>query len=298
MTEAWQDHGGVSVANSTRFTFPSQHAGVDLEVSVATPALYGSLPDPRPVLYVLDANLTFPMATSVAHGYELLAFGQFPSMVVVGVGYANHDPIEVMSRRMFDLSPTDRLPEGPLAAAAPGLRHGLGGADAFLRALQDEVIPFVEGRYRCDPTERTLAGWSLGGLFGLHVLFSSPELFRRYLLVSPSIWWDERHALGREEAWAAGHDDLAADVFLAAGDREETSEARSWPPMPGDVAAAAQMVTNVHVLADRLRDRRYPSLGVTSTILADEHHTTIFPVALSRGLLHFHARNGAGDPLR
>jgi predicted alpha/beta superfamily hydrolase len=288
MPAAWDDHGPTSVARTHRFTFPSERAGVDLEVSVALPAFYEALTDPRPVVYVLDGNLTFLMAAPIAHSYELLAVGQFPSVVVVGIGYAVGDPLEVMSRRMLDLSPTASAGDGAAGAAAAAAKHGLGGADAFLAALRHEVIPEVESRFRVDPTDRTLAGWSLGGLFGLHALFSDPSLFRRYLLVSPSIWWDGSHILGREEAWAASHDDLDAEVFVVVGDREETSIGRSWPPMPSELTAEARMVSNVRALGDRLQTRGYRSLRYAAAVLADEHHSSVFPAAFGLGLRHLH----------
>jgi predicted alpha/beta superfamily hydrolase len=289
VSAAWQDHGPTTVDATHRFTFASEHAGVDLEVSVALPAFYDALTEPRPVVYVLDGNLTFLLAAPIARAYELLAFGQFPSVVVVGVGYANADPLEVMSRRMLDLSPTASPGEGKAREAAAGARHGFGGADAFLAALRDEVIPEVESRFRIDAADRTVAGWSLGGLFGLHALFTSPELFRRYVLVSPSIWWDGAHTLAQEEAFAAAHDDLAAEVFLAVGEREETSTSRSWPPMPPELAAEARMVSNVHTLAERLRSRGYRSLQVATAVLEDEHHTSVFPAAFGLALRHLHA---------
>lgn len=290
MATEWHDHGPLQHERTHRFTYSSPAAGVDLEVTVALPALYEAITEPRPVVYVLDGNLTLLMATPIVQSYELLAFGQFPSLAVVGIGYADGNPLEVMSRRMLDLSPTASPGSNETTAlAVASARHGLGGGPAFQQALRDEIIPEVEGRFRLDPTDRTLAGWSLGGLFGLQVLFSEPELFRRYVLVSPSIWWDDRHILEREEAWAAAHDDLAAEVFLAAGEREETATARTWPPMPQEMTAEARMVSNVHELAERLHRRGYRSLQLSTAVLAEEHHTSIFPPALGLGLRRLHA---------
>jgi predicted alpha/beta superfamily hydrolase len=283
----WTDHGPVALDATHRFTFTSEHAGVDLEISVAVPAFAAALAEPRPAVYVLDGNLTFAMAAPIARSYELLALGHFPSLAVVGIGYADANPLEVMARRMLDLSPTASAGSGPAAASAPAPR-GFGGADAFLAALREEVVPEVERRFPLDPADRTLAGWSMGGLFGLHVLFSDPALFRRYVLVSPSIWWDDRHIVGREAAWAEAHDDLDADVFVAVGDREETSTTRAWPPMPEGIAADARMVSNVHALGERLRSRGYRSLRYEAAVLRDEHHSSLFPAALGLALRHQH----------
>ncbi|HVF32985.1 MAG TPA: alpha/beta hydrolase-fold protein [Acidimicrobiales bacterium] len=290
MADDWHDGGPATLGQSHRFTYESVAAGVGLEVSVALPAFYEAVTDPRPVVYVLDGDLTFAMAAPIARAYELLALGRFPSLVVVGIGYAGNDLFEVMSRRMLDLSTTASPGTSATSAAATAAaRHGFGGAPAFLDALRDEIIPEVERRFRVDPTDRTLAGWSLGGLFGLHVLFSEPELFRRYLLVSPSIWWDGGDILEREAEWSSRHDDLRAELFLAVGDREETSVTRSWPEMPADLAAEAQMVSNVHRFGERLRSRGYRSLQVSTAVLDEEHHTSVFPAAFGLGLRRLHA---------
>jgi uncharacterized protein len=289
MATEWQDHGPLQHDRSHRFTYRSAATDVDLEVTVALPAFYEGLAEPRPTLYVLDGNLTFLMAAPIVQSYELLAIGQFPSLAVVGIGYADPNPMEIMSRRMLDLSPTASAGSAEITAqAVAAARHGLGGGAAFQAALRDEIIPEVESRFRLDPADRTLAGWSLGGLFGLQVLFSEPSLFRRYVLVSPSIWWDDRHILEREEAWAAAHDDLPAEVFLAAGDREETAPSRSWPPMPAELAGEAQMVSNLHRLAERLHGRGYRSLQLTTAVLEEEHHSSVFPAGLGLGLRRLH----------
>jgi predicted alpha/beta superfamily hydrolase len=76
----------------------------------------------------------------------------------------------------------------------PGQRS-LVGANHFLSFLRTELFPFVEANYRGDPERRILSGWSFGGLFGLHTLFRQPESFSDYLILSPSIWWDEKTIL-------------------------------------------------------------------------------------------------------
>jgi hypothetical protein len=65
-----------------------------------------------------------------------------------------------------------------------------GGAPAFQDFLERELVPMVDSRYRTQP-HRILSGWSLGGLFTLYVYLETPELFSRYLAISPSLWWDD-----------------------------------------------------------------------------------------------------------
>jgi len=48
--------------------------------------------------------------------------------------------------------------------------------------------------------------------------------------------------------------------------------------------APFKMVSNVHTLAERLRARGYDSLDLAVFVPEGESHTTVVPVALTRGL--------------
>ena len=67
----------------------------------------------------------------------------------------------------------------------------VGGADAFLKVFKDELIPFVEDHFEVSNSDRVLIGNSLSGLAALHSLLTHPNLFNRYLIISPSLWWDD-----------------------------------------------------------------------------------------------------------
>jgi hypothetical protein len=142
--------------------------------------------------------------------------------------------------------------------------------------LQVDVIPFVESRYQTQPEQSGFFGDSYGGLFALYALFHAPETFSRYIVGSPSIWWDDRVTLEFEEAYAAGNDDLAAKVFMSVGLLEED------PDVPELVDAA--MVTNIRELEALLRSREYPSLEIDTHFFPDETHLSVVTSNFSRGL--------------
>ena len=151
-----------------------------------------------------------------------------------------------------------------------------GGAAAFLRFLREEVRPFVESRYRVAQGGSGLFGDSLGGLFALYALFHAPNSFDRYIVGSPSIWWDEKITVHFEEEYAAGHTDLPAEVFMSVGLLEED------PEVPESATAA--MVTNVREMAERLNSRGYPGLRLTTHFFEGETHLSVLPLNLSWGL--------------
>lgn len=282
------------LAGTHTYDLDSAAVGDRLQVSVAVPP--GAGDGPFATLVVLDPFATFDIAVGVSRTLGLLGMGAFPPLLVVGVGY-DADPSTSLSLRFRDLTPTDAPIPDAFATLPPA--HGLGGGGRFLDAIAHEVLPDVADRHGADAGDATLVGWSLGGLLGLQALLERPTLFRRLLLASPSIWWDDAWVLRAEAATAAERGSPTVDLYVAVGDLEETASTRQWPvAMPPEAVAMASMVTNARTLVDQLRRRAAGGLRVHLEILPDEHHSTIFPAALSRGLLHLFGRPapGAGPP--
>jgi predicted alpha/beta superfamily hydrolase len=142
-----------------------------------------------------------------------------------------------------------------------------GGADHFLRFIREELIPFVGAEYRVDPHDRCLWGDSLGGLFGLHVLFSQPDTFTRYILGSPWIDQDNHPVFQCEHVYAMQHTDLQVRVFMGVGSQE-----------------FAFVINNLVKLAGLLQDRGYGGLELTMQIFEGESHVSVMPINLSKGI--------------
>ena len=64
-----------------------------------------------------------------------------------------------------------------------------GHSDVFIAFLEKELQPFVEKNYKAN-TEKTIIGQSLGGLLATEILLKKPFLFNTYIIISPSLWWD------------------------------------------------------------------------------------------------------------
>ncbi|MBK8497814.1 MAG: alpha/beta hydrolase [Flavobacteriales bacterium] len=127
-----------------------------------------------PVIYVLDgsANEDFPHIAGLAqymNMYDLL-----PKSIVVGI--ANMD-------RKHDFTHPTRNDSDKVWVPNSG------GSENFIKFIGDELQPFVEKTYKTNGT-RTIIGQSLGGLLATEILLMRQELFDHYILVSPSLWWD------------------------------------------------------------------------------------------------------------
>ncbi|MDP3491087.1 MAG: alpha/beta hydrolase-fold protein [Phenylobacterium sp.] len=251
------------------WTVPDPVSGRDYEVFVSLPASYEAEPQRRyPVLYVTDADYAFPILRQIARRVNLDG-PVLEDFILVGLSYAKGEGGGASRSR--DYTPIPCRPESRCALA-----HG-GGA-AYQAYLKDEVLPFIEDRFRADPDARVLMGHSYGGLLGAQILFTDPTLFRSYVLGSPSFWFGQRHITAMEADYARTHTDLPAEVFMYIGAFEtsgSTPRHASRYDMVGDMRAMEQV----------LKSREYPSLSVRSTVLSDEDHLTVAPAGFTRALL-------------
>lgn len=232
-----------------------------------------------PVLYVLDPFLTLDTVVGWSRVYGRYAEGAVPSAWVVGVGHATDDEDEFTGRRIRDFTPT------PVTGREWQPRLGAGHAWRLFDSFAGEVIPLVERETGAGP-DRTVIGWSLGGLFSLTALFHRPELFGRYLVVGPSLWWDSRLPLRWEKEHAAAGKDLSARLFMAVG-AEEQSPGSGWlnEGFSDETIAWFRQVSNFRTFVRRLRSRGYPGLRLDSVVFPGEHHMTVYPAAIARGLV-------------
>src|SRR5262249_598268 len=157
-----------------------------------------------PTLYLLDSRLTLDIVVGTKRLFDIFSGGALPLCYLVAIGYADPD---IAARRFRDFTPTKAdLPPG----LTQPLPFGTGGAAPFLAALREAISPHLEHRFPFDPRGRVLGGYSLRGRFATYTLFSEPQAFGRYLIVSPSLWWDRASVFAEEDAWARSNADLRA----------------------------------------------------------------------------------------
>lgn len=67
-----------------------------------------------------------------------------------------------------------------------------GKAALFLTFLEDSVLKMMKTKYPNVNLNRTLLGHSFGGLFTFYALQQKPHLFKNYISISPSLWWNKQ----------------------------------------------------------------------------------------------------------
>jgi predicted alpha/beta superfamily hydrolase len=224
--------------------------------------IYISLPDDYKksgkqyaVLYLFDGDVTFGMATSIA---RYLEFGNtIPELIIVGIGYGVMKESEGnMRRRDFTIS------------SLRG-RTGSGGAPLFREFIKEELIPFIDTTYRTATDNRTLYGYSLGGLFATYTLFTEPDIFNHYIIGSPHLYWDNFKIFEIQEEEFAKFDDLDASLFISVGSEE--SEEKYFGPID-------EMVTIIE-------EKGFKSLKMETKVFDGGTHLICPPEALTYGLI-------------
>ncbi|MBB5222551.1 hypothetical protein HNP73_002487 [Amaricoccus macauensis] len=175
---------------------PASHAVTWLDVATegGTYRLFRAVPraaapaDGWRSLWMLDGNAVFNRLTAD----EL---GAVPGLVIFGVGYP------VATEFDFDARARDYTPEGAGARADPRQPERETGGDRRFRArLLGPLRAAAEAGVAVDPGGRCLWGHSYGGLFTLVTLLEAPGAFRRYVAVSPSLWFAPEVLAGIEAA--------------------------------------------------------------------------------------------------
>ena len=151
-----------------------------------------------PVIYLLDGSVD----EDFIHMAGLVYFLGFPWLNLcppsIVVGIANVD-----RKRDYTFPTTVEKDKKDFPTT--------GGSAAFIRYLGEEVIPYIQSRYKTNSTS-TLIGQSFGGLLATEVLFTHPDWFSKYLIVSPSLWWDNQSLLNRRVTLAT-----QPDIRIAVG---------------------------------------------------------------------------------
>lgn len=224
----------------------SRRLGERRRVLVRLPASYETTRRAYPVLVVLDAETQFEHTVGLVH--FLARDGRIPEMIVVGI--AN-------TERTRDLTPPAEVLAHVFATArGDTIRRtfpAAGGSESFLGFIEDELLPWVDARWRAAPY-RVLFGHSFGGLFATYAFARPASAFRAFIAASPSLWWDEGRAVDTVALAAARTDrDL---LYLSMGDEGRV------------------MVEPIERLAGRLEAEAAPGLTWRYDRWAGESHNT------------------------
>jgi len=149
-------------------------------------------------------------------------------------------------------------------------RDYTGGSTKFISFIEKELQPFIQKRFKTTST-KTIIGQSLGGLLATEILLTKPTLFTKYIIVSPSLWWDNASLLqGKVTNWSI-NDTL--QVYIAVGKEGLT---------PG--ANPRVMEVDANLLYEKLKALS-PRMQCYFDYLPDENHATILHQAVNNAFI-------------
>ncbi|WP_431160838.1 alpha/beta hydrolase-fold protein [Flagellimonas beolgyonensis] len=188
----------------TQHIFKSTVLQEERPIIISLPIGYEETGAHYPVLYVLDGlqNIKHTVGT-----VELLTeSGLIPPLIVVG--------IESLDRNR-DLTPSNAGQDLHGSTGNAGIPQS-GGAPRFLTFLSEELIPYVEVKYRTHPY-RILEGHSLGGLFSIYTLMEKPHLFDAFIVEAPALWWNKEEMTAKAKTFFKSNDNLDKTVYFGIG---------------------------------------------------------------------------------
>jgi len=208
-----------------------------------------------PVVYLLDgsADEDFIHITGLFQFNSFSWINRVPKSIVVGI--ANVD-----RRRDFTF---------PTSIEADRKKYPTTGQSGkFIDFIANELQPFIEKRYKTT-SSKTIIGESLGGLLATEILLKHPSLFNRYILVSPSLWWDDGSLLNFKPEAIQDNFGMLTGIYIGVGKEGLT---------PGDRPRVMEVDANV--LAEKLKSIHNKNVHVFFDYLPEEDHGTIMHQAV------------------
>lgn len=181
------------------FEIQSTSNGATYKISVGLPPNYDQH-QKYSTIYVLDGENDFGFVANKSCKIAKAQGAQ--GVIVVGIGYGND--------RSIDYTPTKA-------------NEGGGGGKPFMEFIEKELIPKMEQEYGVDNSRsgRVILGHSFGGLLGAYAFTNYNNVFGNYILLSPSIWYDNEVLLKYEQDSRSANQDRQL-VFMGLGELENS----------------------------------------------------------------------------
>jgi hypothetical protein len=202
-----------------------------------------------PVIYLLDGSAD----EDFIHVVGLVQFNTFswinriPKSIVVGIATVDR-------RRDFTF---------PTSVEEDKKRFPTtGSSQKFIDFIAKELQPYIEKTYKGNHS-KTIIGQSLGGLLATEILFTQPTLFNKYIIISPSLWWNDGSLLKQNPKILDADFLPKIDVYIGVG-KEGLAPTKN--PHVMEVEA--------NILADKLKYTKSKNVKTYFDYMPEEDHAT------------------------
>lgn len=210
-----------------------------------------------PVTYLLDGSAD----EDFIHVVGLFQFNNFswidrvPKSIIVGI--ANND-----RKRDFTYPTTNETDKKKNPTS--------GQSAKFISFIETELQPFIEKKYKTN-SSKTIIGQSLGGLLATEILLKNSHLFTKYIIISPSIWWDNGSLLNYNFPKNDSKMPQNLDIYIGVG-----KEGLAPTEMPH------VMEVDANLLYEKLKKSK--NMHVFFDYLPQEDHATVTHQAIFNAL--------------
>jgi len=202
-----------------------------------------------PVIYLLDGSAD----EDFIHVVGLVQFNTFswidriPKSIVVGIATVDR-------RRDFTF---------PTSVEEDKKRFPTtGSSKKFIDFIAKELQPYIEKNYKGNRS-KTIIGQSLGGLLATEILFTQPTLFNKYIIISPSLWWNDGSLLKQNPRILDANFSTKIDIYIGVG-KEGLAPTKN--PHVMEVEA--------NILADKLKYTKSKNVKTYFDYMPEEDHAT------------------------
>jgi len=209
-----------------------------------------------PVIYLLDgsADEDFIHIVGLVQFNSFEWVNQMPKSIVVGIATVDR-------KRDFTF---------PTTIEGDKKRYPTTGhSDKFISFIEKELQPYIQAKYKTD-ANKTLIGQSLGGLLATEILIKKPTLFNKYIIISPSLWWDNASLLNQDSELKENTFKQQTDVYIGVGKEGLT---------PTEIPRVMEVDANL--LTEKIKGFKNKNVKVYFDFLPQENHATIMHQAVS-----------------
>jgi len=209
-----------------------------------------------PVIYLLDgsADEDFIHIVGLVQFNSFEWINQVPKSIVVGIATVDR-------RRDFTFPTTIIADKNKYPTA--------GHSEQFIAFIDKELQPFIATKYKTNK-DKTIIGQSLGGLLATEILLKKPTLFNKYIIISPSLWWNNGTLLNQSTKTLTEHFNQPTDIYIGVGKEGLT---------PTEIPRVMEVDANV--LTEKIKGTKSKNVKVFFDYLPQENHATIMHQAVS-----------------
>ena len=215
-----------------------------------------------PVIYLLDGSSDedFIHIVGLVQYCSFEWVNQVPKSIVVGIATVDR-------RRDFTFPTTIETDKKKYPTT--------GNSAKFISFIEKELQPFVEKKFKTTAS-KTIIGQSLGGLLETEILFKKPTLFNKYIIISPSLWWDNGSLLKQNTSIVDKTFTQETEIYIGVGKEGET---------PTEIPRIMEQDANL--LAEIIKSTRSKTVHVLFDYLPQENHATIMHQAVLNAFKQF-----------